>query len=172
MLSYDSLSVRIIKIFLLSILSALIPYAILSYMWGGYSNVSTRITITIFIVNTIPCIIINLLYHKYYYIREMLSSFYFYITFFLTFFLIMVRSIKLLNGNYFDYIEGFIIFFMLAESMAVFIYVTYIFIKYIKYKYEFSTIEKAAYLVTGMLSAYFIILFTAFTSALTIYLFE
>ena len=62
MLSYDSLSVRIIKIFLLSILSALIPYAVLSYMWGGYSNVSTRITITIYIVNTIPCIIINLLY--------------------------------------------------------------------------------------------------------------
>ena len=102
----------------------------------------------------------------------MLSSFYFYITFFLTFFFFFFRSIKLLNGNYFDYIEGFIIFFMLAESMAVFIYVTYIFIKYIKYKYEFSTIEKAAYLVTGMLSAYFIILFTAFTSALTIYLFD
>lgn len=172
MLSYDSLSVRIIKIFILSILSALIPYVILSYMWGGYNNVSTRVTMTIFVINTIPCIIINLLYHKYYNIREMLSSFYFYITFFLTFFLIMIRSINLLNGNYFDYLEGFIILFMLAESMAVFIYITYIFIKYIKYKYEFSTIEKAAYLVTGMLSAYFIILFTSFTSALTIYLFD
>lgn len=172
MLSYDSLSVRIIKIFLLSILSALIPYAILSYMWGGYSNVSTRITITIFIVNTIPCIIINLLYHKYYYIREMLSSFYFYITFFLTFFLIMVRSIKLLNGNYFDYIEGFIIFFMLAESMAVFIYITYIFIKYIRDRYDFSIIEKIVYLITGVIFANFVIFFTSSTSALIIYLLD
>ena len=172
MINDDLLSIRIIKIFLLSILSALIPFIILSYMWGGYSNVPQRVTITIFIVNTIPCIIINLLYHRYYYLKEMLSSFYFYITFFLTFLIIMIHGIRLLKGNYFDYIEGYITLFMLAESMAVFIYVTYIFIKYIKYKYEFSTIEKAAYLVTGMLSAYFIILFTAFTSALTIYLFD
>lgn len=172
MLNYDSISVRLIKIFILSILSALIPYLILSYMWGGYSNVSARVTLTILVINTTPCIIINILYHKYYHIREMLSSFYFYITFFLTFFVIMIRSIKLLNGNYFDYIEGFIIFFMLAESMAVFIYISYIFIKYIKHKYEFSNIEKAAYLITGMLSAYFIILFTSFTSAFIVYLFD
>lgn len=172
MLSYDSLSIRIIKIFILSLLTAFIPYAVLSYMWGGYNNVSPRVTLTIFIINTLPCVIINLLYHKYYHIREMFSSFYFYISFFLTFFLIFIRSIKLLNGNYFDYIEGFIIFFVLAESMAVFIYITYIFIKYIKYKYDFSTIEKAAYLVTGMFFAYFVILFTVFTSAFTVYLFD
>ncbi len=172
MINDDLLSIRIIKIFLLSILSALIPFIILSYMWGGYSNVPQRVTITIFIVNTIPCIIINLLYHRYYYLKEMLSSFYFYITFFLTFLIIMIHGIRLLKGNYFDYIEGYITLFMLAESMAVFIYITYIFIKYIRYKYDFSIIEKLVYLITGVIFANFVILFTSSTSALVIYVFD
>ena len=76
---------RVVRIFILSIATAFIPFLILSYMWGGYHNVSIRVTAVIFIVNTLPCIIINMLYHKYYSIKEWLSSFYFFITFFLSF---------------------------------------------------------------------------------------
>lgn len=164
---------RIIKIFILSILSILIPFIILSYIWGGYENISTRVKIAIFMINTLPLILINILYHKFFYIKELLSSFYFYITFFLTFLIITIYgSLKHLQGNYFEYLEGFIMLFMLAESMAVFIYITYIFIKYIKVKYELSLLEKIGYAVTGVFFANFVILFTSFTSALVIYIFE
>ncbi len=163
---------RIIKIFLLAVLSALIPFLILAYLWGGCKNVSLSVIAVIFAINTIPVILINILYHKFVHVKEMLSSFYFYITFFLSFLIITIYGIKHLNGNYFDYLEGFILLFMLAESMAVFIYITYIFIKYIKEKYELSLLEKIAYLITGMLFANFIILFTAFSSALVLYMFE
>ena len=84
----------------------------------------------------------------------------------------MIHGIRLLKGNYFDYIEGYITLFMLAESMAVFIYITYIFIKYIRYKYDFSIIEKLVYLITGVIFANFVILFTSSTSALVIYIFD
>lgn len=163
---------RVLRIFILSIATAFIPFFILSYMWGGYHNVSIRVTAVIFIVNTLPCIIINMLYHKYYSIREWLSSFYFFITFFLSFAAIMISGIKLLYGNYFDYLAGFIILFMLAESMSVFIYVTYIFIKYIKDVYDFSIYEKLIYLVTGVIFANFIIMFSAFSSGIIIYIFD
>ena len=163
---------RVLRIFILSILTAFIPFAILSYMWGGYHNVSVRVTVVIFIVNTLPCFIINILYHKYESIKEWLSSFYFFITFFLSFIIIMVSGIRLLNGNYFDYLAGFIILFMLAESMSVFFYVTYIFIKFIKESYDFSLYEKVIYLFTGVIFANFVILFSALSSGLIIYLFD
>ncbi len=163
---------RVLRIFILSIITAFIPFFILSYMWGGYNNISLRVTVVIFIVNTIPCIIINILYHRYYSIREWLSSFYFFITFFLSFAAIMISGIKLLYGNYFDYLAGFIILFMLAESMSVFIYITYIFVKYIREIYDFSIFEKIIYLVTGVIFANFIIFFSAFSSGLIIYLFD
>ncbi len=164
--------IRIIKIFLLAGLSVLIPFAILSYLWGGYKNISLAVIIIILVINTFPVVSINILYHKYEYIKEMFSSFYFYITFFLSFLIITVYGIKRLNGNYFAYLEGFILLFMLAESMSVFIYITYIFFKYIRDKYEFSLLEKIAYLFTGILFANFIILFTSFSSALVLYIFE
>ena len=66
---------RVLRIFILSIATAFIPFFILSYMWGGYHNVSIRVTVVIFIVNTLPCIIINMLYHKYYSIKEWLFIF-------------------------------------------------------------------------------------------------
>ena len=99
-------------------------------------------------------------------------AFYFFITFFLSFAAIMISGIKLLYGNYFDYLAGFIILFMLAESMSVFIYVTYIFIKYIKDIYDFSIYEKLIYLITGVIFANFIIMFSAFTSGIIIYIFD
>ena len=154
---------RVLRIFILSILTAFIPFAILSYMWGGYHNVSVRVTVVIFIVNTLPCFIINILYHKYESIKEWLSSFYFFITFFLSFIIIMVSGIRLLNGHYFDYLAGFIILFMLAESMSVFFYVTYIFIKFIKESYYFSLYEKVIYLFTGVIfSNYFVLFFNKY----------
>ncbi len=163
---------RILRIFILSIATAFIPFCILSHLWGGYNNISIRVTIVIFIVNTLPCIIINILYHRYYYIRELLSSFYFFISFFLSFIAIMISGIKLLYGNYFDYLVGFIILFMLVESMSVFIYVTYIFIKYIKNKYNLLLYEKLIYLVTGIIFANFIIMYSAFSSGVIIYIFD
>ena len=163
---------RVLRIFILSILTAFIPFSILSYMWGGYHNVSIRVTVVIFIVNTLPCIIINILYHRYESIKEWLSSFYFFITFFLSFIIIMISGIRLLNGNYFDYLAGFIILFMLAESMSVFVYVTYIFVKFIKEKYDFSLYEKVIFLFTGIIFANFIIIFSALSSGFIIYLFD
>ena len=84
----------------------------------------------------------------------------------------MIHGVRLLKGNYFDYIEGYITLFMLAESMAVFIYITYIFIKYIRDRYDFSIIEKIVYLITGVIFANFVIFFTSSTSALIIYLLD
>lgn len=163
---------RIIRIFILSIVTSLIPFIILSHMWGVNYSVPARVVVVIFVVNTLPCIIINFLYHKHYSIREWLSSFYFFVSFFLSFAIIMIIGIKFLYGNYFDYLIGFIILFMLAESMSVFFYITYIFIKYVKEIYVFSMYEKIIYFMTGIFFALFIILFSAFTSAVVIYLLD
>lgn len=163
---------RILKIFILSVITAFIPFSILSYMWGGYHNISIRVTIAVLIINTLPCIVTNICYHKYEIIKEWLSSFYFFITFFFSFLLIMSCGIKLLNGNYFDYLIGYIILFMLAEVISVFIYVTYIFIKYIKIVYNFTIYEKIIYLFTGIIFADFIILFSFFSAGLIIYIFD
>lgn len=163
---------RILKIFILSLVTAVVPFCILSYMWGGYHNVSIRVMVAIFIINTLPCIIINILYHRYDSIKEWFSSFYFFITFFLSFAAIMVRGVKLLYGNYFDYLAGYITLFMLAEAMSVFVYVTYIFVKYIKKKYDLPLYEKIIYLITGIIFTNFIIVFSAFTSGFIIYIFD
>lgn len=164
--------IRILKIFVLSILSALVPFIILSYMWDGYQNISLRVIIVILAVNTIPCILINYLYYKYNDIKEWISSFYFFISFLLSFLIIFIYGIVRLNGNYFDHLIGFIVLFMLAESMAIFTYISYIFIKYINVHYNVSLLEKIVLFISGIFFTYFIILYTSFSSALIMYIFD
>lgn len=169
----NELLVRNIKLVLLSLFTALIPFLIFSYMWDGYKHVSVRVIIGILVVNTLPCVVINLLYHKYRLFKEWVSSFYFFITFLLTYVVILVIGLKLLfSGNYFDYYKGYIILFMLAETFSIFLYTTYIFIKFIKEKYDFTLLEKILFLISGFFGSSFIIGFTALTSSVIMYIFD
>ena len=164
---------RNLKLILLSLLTALVPFLIFSYMWDGYKHVSVRVIVAILFVNTIPCVTINLLYHKYQLFKEWVSSFYFFITFLATYVVILVHGLKLLfSGNYFDYYIGYVILFILAETFSIFLYTTYIFIKFIKEKYESSLLEKILFLISGFFGSSFIIGFTAFTSSVIMYIFD